>query len=1059
MIKHKLILFLLSSALMLLCADVFAQQITVSGVVVSQSDSQPLIGSTVMVKGTTNATSTNKDGRYTITVKKGDILLFNYIGMESTTVTITNQKTVNVSLKESSESIEELVVVGYAMVKKSDLTGSVQSISNEEFMKGQPLSIEQGMQGRLAGVNVVRNDGAPGGGISVQVRGVNSFQGSTEPLYVIDGVPIYTSNDDESMTFDDNEVQSRNALSFLDPNDIESIEVLKDASSTAIYGSRGSNGVVLVTTKSGKSGTAKIEFSAGMTLSQVTNKIRVLTGAEYAEYRNQAYINTQLINSGTYNPQALPYLGGIGQLGSYVKGPQDYDNNNPYYWQDAIFRTAVSQNYHLSYSGRTNQGDYAVGLSYVDQQGTVINSGYDRLSFNIKLNKDIRKWLKIGTSTNFSMANSQMVKTSTSNQNNGDEGVIRSAIYFLPIYDAGDEPGYEEYQLVSNPIDYTKALNENKSYSIYSSNYANVTLAKGLMLRTVFGYKASINFSNRYFPRNLYEGREARGKSLAGDIQTQDYVWDNMLMYNRTFNKKHNLNATLGTSWDLYSYYSKQVGTQGFGFDNNGWILQDGTKLLTPQSAKMDATTFSLIARAAYTFDSKYFLTATFRRDESSRFADNNKFAYFPSVGVAWKISGENFLRDSKVISNLKIRYSYGSSGNAGIRPYQSLRLFEGTNYPFGDSVEPGYGVGGTTPGNENLKWETTYQHDLGLDLQLFNKVNIEADFYSKRTSDLIQSKDLAPSSGYTSVLYNVGGVTNKGVDFSFNWNVMNNKNFSWSVNGNFAVNTNKVTSIGGETSIFPNVLWNDLRPFIIVPGRPIGQLYGFVEDGIWSSREEVIASDQFQKKYPGYTTESNVEATELLIKQKWVGEVKIKDLDGNGSIGDEDQTYIGNVNPDFIYAFGMNFAYKGFDLSFLFNGVVGNDIINMASLRNNNVGQTRNLPKSILNNAWVPGSNGKNPKVYTTNSRDLYFSRRYIEDGSYLKLRNVSLGYTHQKPFNGIGSIRVYVSMNNMLTFTKYSGYDPEVNSFGSKASARGVDAGGYPQSRQISFGINLTL
>ncbi|MEG0807420.1 MAG: TonB-dependent receptor [Alistipes sp.] len=1055
--KH-LRLFTLTVAMALLFASTAIAQ-TLRGTVTDQANKQPLPGATMIVTGTNAASVTNRKGEYTINAKAGDVISVSFLGYQETTFTVGKKSVYDVELSATTSAIDDVVIVGYSLIKKSDLTGSSQSVKSSDLMKSRPTSIEQGMQGRLAGVNVVRNDGAPGGGISVQIRGTNSFMGSTEPLYVIDGVPMSTSNEDETISFDENEVQSRNALSFLDPNDIESIEVLKDASATAIYGSRGSNGVVMVTTKSGQKGKARLNFNASMTIGSVANKLRMLTGAEYADYRNQAYINTQLLTNGSYSPIGLPYLGDIGALGSYVKGPEDF-NNDPYYWQNAIFHTAVSQNYNINYSGVTNNGDYAIGLSYLNQKGTVINSGYDRITANIKLNQNIRSWLKIGTSTNISMANSKMIKTATSNQNNGDEGVIRSALYFPSIYEKEDEPGYEEYQLVSNPIDYTEALNSNKNYNIYSSNYANATILRGLIFRTLFSYKASLNFTNRYFPKSLYEGRSVGGKSLAGDNQSQTYLWDNMLMFNRTFGK-HNISATAGLSWESFSYYSKQVATQGFGYDgNDGWILGDGTNPQTPKSVKQDATLFSLIARAAYNYRSTYYFTVTFRRDASSKFARNNKAAYFPSVGIAWRAKGERFLQNSKAISNLKFRYSYGASGNAGIGPYGSLLLFGNANYPFGSNILPGYAVEGTNPGNPNLKWETTYQHDLGIDISLFDKVDMELDYYHKTTSDLIQKKELSPSTGKTSVLSNIGKVMNEGIEFSVSYNILQNKDWQLRIGGNIAFNRNRVTDIGGaDQQIFPNNLWNDLRPFIIKEGRPIGQLYGYIEQGIWSTREEVINSKVFQTTYKDYTAESNDPATETIIRQKWLGEVKIYDKDDNGVINDKDQDYIGNVNPKLLYGFNINVGYKGFDLSVLFNGVYGNDIINMSSLRFHNLGQTRNVLKSVLDQAWTPTNGGTSPKIYTTNGRDLYFSRRYIEDGSYLKLRNLSLGYTYKPKSSKIGTVRIYVSMNNLWTITNYSGYDPEVNAFGSNPSSRGVDAGGYPQSREYTFGINFTL
>lgn len=1057
--NRKNLIFLITILLLLCQQFVFAQVMNISGKVIDNADRTAIPGVAVTIKGTSKGTTTNTEGKYNIKATKGDLLVFSFIGMEPVAVMVGSNPVINVQMKTAANEIDEIVVVGYSAVKKSDLTGSVQTVKTEELMKSAPVSLEQGIQGRLAGVNVIKNDGAPGGGISVQIRGTNSFMGSSEPLYVIDGVPLSVSNDAETVSFDNNEVTYRNALSFLDPNDIESLEVLKDASATAIYGSRGSNGVVMITTKNGRKGKDKINFGVSTSFSQVANKIRLLTGAEYAEYRNQSYINTQLITNGSFNPLGLPYLGAIGPLGTYVNGPTDYDND-PYYWQDAIFRTAISKNYNIGFSGASDGGDYSLGLSYLDQEGTVVNSGYSRLSLNLKLNRQVNKWLKFGNTINLSVSNSDMIKSATSNQNNGDEGVVRSALYFPSIYRLEDNVGYEDFQIVTNPIDYANSLNKNRNYNLYSSNYLNISLFKGFIFRSVFSYRASINFANRYFSKRLYEGRTVGGTSLAGDTQNQTYVWDNLLMYNRTFGE-HNLSATLGTSWESTDYYKKQVNTNGFGSDsNNGWIMNEGTSPQTPYSYKQESVLFSVITRAAYTFRNRYYMTGTFRRDASSKFAENNKAAYFPSVGVAWKLSGENFLKNSKVFDNLKLRYSYGTSGNAGIGPYGSLPLFTGANYPLGTNVVSGYASDPTKPGNPDLKWETTYQNDIGFEATLFKKLNIELDYYLKTTKDLIQNKELAPSTGFNSVYSNIGEVMNKGCELTVNYKLIDNKSIQLSIGGNLSWNNNEVTSLGdGNKKLFPNNLWNDLRPFVITEGRPIGQLYGYIEEGIWSSRSEVINSPLFQNIYPGYTVDTKNADTEKIIKERWIGEVKIKDTDGNGSITENDQDYIGNVNPDFLYAFNLNFSWKSFDASFLFNGVQGNDIINMANLRYHNLGQTRNVPKSVLDNAWKPESGGSNPKIFTTNARDIYFSRRYIEDGSYLKLRNISIGYTFKKPLRMVESLRIYASANNILTFTTYTGYDPEVNAFGSNPSSRGIDAGGYPQSREFNFGINVSL
>lgn len=1035
------------------------QQRVVTGRVTDVHE-QPLPGATVIVSGTVIGTVTDEAGRFSLRIPMdAHTIQVTFVGMKTMDIPVSGKDTFQVRMDEEFVGLDEVIAIGYGTAKKSDLTGSIASLKSEDMMKGNPISFIQGMQGRLPGVNVMRNDGAPGGGISMQIRGTSSFIGSAEPLYVVDGVPLTTSNSMETIVFDtDKDVTSRNALSFLNPNDIESIEVLKDASSVAIYGSLGANGVVLITTKRGR-GKDKINLSYNITSSRVTNRLNVLGARDYAEYRNTSYINTNTINSGSYNPEQLPFPGREDSEGVYQKAPSDF-NNDPYYWQDQVFRTGVTQNVSLSFSGGADDFNYSVGGSFIDQQGVVINSDYSRSNIKVNIGKSIRKWLKFGTSSNISYAMSNMLKTSTKNRNNGDEGVIRSALYYPAHYTVEDQITLGEYSLVANPVQYTEALNQNKNYHVYTSNYINLNLAKGLTYRMTLGYSYSLNLANRYFPSFLGEGRSVSGSSQAGDNSWQSLTWDNLLMFNRSFGK-HSLNATAGTTWQESSYYNKRIKTQGFGTDaTNGWILQDGTDPLIPNSSKGDSRLLSYILRIAYDYESKYLVTGTLRRDASSKFAVNNKSAYFPSVGVAWRISEETFLKHYDAIDNIKLRYSYGSAGNAGINAYGSLALLTTANYPFGGSVFNGLAPDPFNPGNPSLRWETTYQHDAGLDIMLWNRLEFSFDYYHKRTTDLIQYKEQPPSSGINRILSNIGEVTNKGFELSLNANLINRSGFRWDIGGNFSTNRNNVVQLGEENErLYPNELWNSLRPYVIEAGRPIGQLIGYIEEGIWNSRDEVINSKQFQTIYPGYGLGDNDAATELIIKQKWLGEVRYKDLNDSGDLTDSDMDYIGDVNPDFTYGFHMDFAIRNFDIHFLFEGVEGNDIINMSSLRFHNLGNTQNTLKAVLDDAWTETKPGPNPKVYYDASRNFLFSRRFIEDGSYLKLRTLSLGYTLPVVTKDISSVRLYVTFNNLLTFTRYSGYDPEVNAFGSDPSQRGVDAGGYPQAKDFALGINVTF
>ncbi len=1046
-----------------LCAYAFAQNRPINGLVLDASTGEPLAGASVYAVDGRIGTITGADGRFALSVPDlCKTLEIDFLGYEKRTVALLSSKTYyEVAMESTQAEIDQVIVIGYGTARKSDLTGSVSSIGSKDLVKSNPVSLEKGLQGRMSGVNVVQNDGAPGSGISVQIRGTNSFLGGTEPLYVVDGVPITTSNDQESINFEENTYSYRNALSFLDPNDIESIEVLKDASSTAIYGSRGANGVILVTTKSGAglASSSVVNFNYNFTLSSPVRKIRMLTGQEYAAYRNESYANTQLANGASYTQSDLPFPGMEIEQSGYVKGPEDF-GTDPYYWQEQIFRTAQSHNINLTVSGQGRGMDYSLSGSYLSQEGTIINSDYNRYGFKINFNKQVNSWLKMGTSTNISYAKSNMLKTTIDSQANGTEGVVRSALMYPPVYTVDDEISKDnEFSTVTTPTLYTQALNEHKNINVYTSNYANISLTKHLMFRSVLGWNYSANDANQYWPVYLYEGRNVNGKSYAGDTSWNSLVWDNLLMYNRSFGK-HNIAATLGSSWEESHWYNKRISVQTFGTDiTNGWLLQDAATVNTPYSSKGDSRLFSIIMRASYNYANKYYLTFTGREDYSSKFAKGNRSSFFPSIGLSYRISEEAFMGSArKVIDHLKIRYSYGTSGNQAINSYQTFALMRSANYPFGNSVQNGFAPDPANPGNANLKWETTRQHDVGLELRLLNRIDLTVDYYHKRTEDLLQYKEVAYSTGLQRVLSNAGCVVNKGWEIGLNATVMDKPHFTWNVGGNISFNRNHLTDFN-DAPMFPNSLWNTLRPFAMQNGHAIGSLYGFVEDGIWSSREEVIRSDQFQAQYPGYTVNDNNQATELIIMRKWLGEIRYKNLDDDPNITDDDRTYIGNTNPDFFYGLNMDFKLYNFDLSFLFQGVHGNDILNMNSLRFYDIGNSKNLPLEVYRESWTPESGGTAPKNFYDNGRTIRFSRRYIEDGSYLKLRNIQLGYTIDKPFKGVSALRIYVAMNNVFTITDYSGYDPEVNSFGSDPALRGVDSGGYPQARSTVFGVGLTF
>lgn len=1028
----------------------------ISGTVVDQNG-EPVIGANVLQKGTTNGAITDIDGHFTLDCPVGASLTISFIGYLQQQVKATDG--MKIVLQEDSKTLDEVVVIGYGFVKKSDLTGSVVQVKSEELLKNSPVSLEKGLQGRLTGVNVISNDGAPGGGISIQIRGTNSFQGSTEPLYVIDGVPVSDSNDD-TINFDSSAPNYSNALSSLNPNDIASIEILKDASATAIYGSRGANGVVLITTKSGSGIDVKdqVTLSYKLTSSHATKKIKVLGAKDYAEYRNLSYINTQEVSNFEWEQVNLPFPGMTNSEGTYLKGPDDFDNN-PYYWQDQILRSGLTHDLNLNISGQSKGFDYSVSGGFLSQDGIINGSDYSRYTVKANINKQVKPWLKFGTSVSGTFANSNVLKTATNNKNNGTEGVVRSAITYPASQTQEDLDN--EYSMVAVPTRYINALNENRNMTFRTSNYLNISLADGLIFRTVLGYNYTRNDANKYWPSYLAEGKGIGGKSNAGDNWRSSLLFDNLLMYNKTFNRKHNISATVGTSWEEASYYNKTITVQGFGTDDTqGWLLQDAGTMAAVSSGKGDSQLFSLIGRFAYNYAGKYYLTFTARDDVSSKFAKGKRAAFFPSIGLSYRLSEENFMKEiSSVLSNVKLRYSYGASGNQAIGSYQTFAIMAAANYPFGSNIENGYATNTYNPGNKELTWETTWQHDFGLELMFFKRISLELDYYHKKTTDLLQYKQTPPSTGIEQILSNSGAVINKGFEANMKVYAIQGKNFSLSFGGNISFNKNEICDFGKDP-MFPNSIYNSMRPYALADGHPIGAFYGWVHNGIWQSKEEVINSHQFKTQYPNYKADGSDAAVEEIIRRDWIGEIKYKDMDGDGFITDKDQAWIGDANPDFYYGFNLDLNWKNFDFSVLFQGVQGNDIFNMNALRFYDLGETRNIPYYVYDQSWsVNPQTAVAPKIFYYSGRDVRFSRLYLDNGSYLKLRSLSIGYTIKNPLPHINSVRLSATGNNLLTFTKYKGYDPEVNSFGSTPSLRGIDSGAYPQQRSFTFGLNIVF
>lgn len=1036
---------------------VFAQDKRITGKVTDESG-LPLPGASVKIKNTNVVAVTDENGNFAISAPTtSQTIIFSYLGMQDQELAFGNKTSFNIKLLSKSTSLSDVIIIGYGSINKSDLTGSVARIEREDFVRDVPTNILQALQGKIAGVNVTQNDGAPGAGLSIRIRGSNSFLGGTEPLYVIDGIPYNNSSSGGTpMSIGEDEKQTLNAMSFINPNDIETIDILKDASATAIYGSRGANGVVLITTKKGKSGKDKIEgnFSAGM--AQVSRTLDVLNPSEYATYQNLAYLNSNKYTGTNYN---VPYSGtnlpdpnSPGQT-YYDKGPQDYVGNNNN-WQDRIFRSGLYQNYSVNISGGTDLGTHSITFNYLDQEGTVVNSKYNRFGLGLNLNRNISKTFKVGTSTSLASTLTNGVKTGTDKSDAASAGVIRSALTFPSTI--SDPIAYDGVgdAFITNPYVYVNdAMNTVKGLNIFSSNYAEATFLKDFKFRQNVGFNYSNSARDQYYPRTVYEGFAMKGWGLKADNIWSNVTSESILTYNKKIDK-HSLNILGGATYERTNGQSKRAEAKTFPNDAlQNENLAAGEVIMPVITSRYQSTLISFLARANYNYDDRYLLTLSYRQDGSSKFGKDNKWAGFPSAAAAWKISSEDFMQNVKPISNLKLRASYGKTGNQGIGSYASLAKLSVYNYVFGGAVQTGLANDlYAGPANEKLKWETTSAYNLGLDIGMFkNRLNLSVEVYKKITDDLLQNLIIPSSTGYRTKLVNSGSIENKGLEVTLNGVVAKAKDFEWSSNFNISFNRNKILSLGSDvTEQYGRNISTGDAPFIQTVGKSIGALYGYVEDGYYDNEAEV-------RNDLVYVNQSSA------IISRTIGEVKYKNLDNDpSSISQSDRTFIGDVNPDYTFGFTNNFKYKRFDLSVFINGVQGNDVINMNTRFNANLGTNKNITQEMADGAWAQGkdnSNATGPKIMRQFFRDLLFSRRFIEDGSFVRIKNVTLGYNVPIKSKTISALRVAVGANNLFTFTNYSGYDPEINSYGDNPAVFGVDLGGYPNSRTYNFSLRCNF
>ena len=1026
---------------------------------------EPLIGATVQVPGTNIGTITDLEGNFSFELPAGkNLIQISMMGYKTQVINVKGKVTVTVTLAESSKVMEELVIVGYGSMKKRDLTGSVSQIKGDELRQGGAIDVAHGLQGKIAGVNVQQNDGSPGAGVSITVRGANSFTTSTQPLYIVDGVPFGTDpNGTPQSEASSGNNQQTSPLSMIDPNSIEKIEVLKDASATAIYGSRGANGVVIITTRKGSTGRPKVEVGMKWTMQKIGRRVRTLDPYTYALYQNEAAHNSNYYeHQNRRDPYRgeweYPYTGGsfVYTQGKYNPAPEDFLNPGPRTdeygnidyvegadWQEEIYRTGWQQEYNASVSGGSDKGWYAISGSYAKQNGIIRNTGYERYGLSVNLSSHITRWLEIGTSGHFTNSTTDFQRTNSENT-----GIIRSALIFPPT--TREESDATDW-LAANPANYVNGSRDRlKQVSWFSSTYLEAKITSWLKFRQNLGLGYNNGLRNTYYSRLTQEGKApVNGKAGKAYNSWRSITSESLLTFDRQFGI-HKLNAVAGITFE--SGRGESISMTATNFPNDLTYGADISMALDRAVVKSDPETKmnlqSFLARVNYTLLDKYLFTASVRTDGSSAFQQNHKWATFLSGAFAWRAIDEKFIQDLNFFSNLKLRLSYGETGNQGIGAYRTLAVLQPANYPYNGTLSSGFSmIDWRGPVNPNLKWETTGQFNVGIDFGwLDNRLQLTVEYYYKRTRDLLQNVTIPSSSGFGNQLVNSGNVTNQGVEVTLSFDAIKRRAFKWNFSANFALNRNRISGLDGDQ--YATALWSKAdQVFLQRNGCPIGTLFGYVEDGFYDNISEVRSNR-------AYAALSDDEAL------RHVGEIKYRDLNGDGQITQDDRTIIGNTNPDFTYSMTHNFSYRNFSLSFMIQGSQGNDILNynLTDVTLSNIG---NIPVSAYLGRWTPetATTASWPKATAGYTRTWLVSNRYVENGSYMKMKYITLAYDWRKPFRGIENIHFSLTANNLFTITKYSWFDPDVNAGGTNAACPGVDSYSYPSARTFALGVNFTF
>ncbi len=1047
-----LLLFIISGA-----AVLHAQQLKVTGKVTDAASGEPLPGVSVFEKGTGRGAVSDLKGNYTLGIaSSGSVIVFTYIGYKRVETVAGSRSVINTQLQADVKTMDEIVVVGYGTVKRKDLVGAVSSVKGEDLEKAPVQDIASALAGRLAGVQVNTSEGAPGAGISITIRGGGSITQSNEPLYVIDGIP------------------QTDGLNFLDPTDVESIDVLKDASATAIYGARGANGVVLVTTKQGKAGKTAVTYDMYYGSKEVTGMLPVLDPYQYTVLQYERSLgDAAKLASFTAN------YGAFDQLESLYAGRPGIN------WQDELFGGSANSQYHkIGISGGDKATRFGFFYSYNNDQGTMVNSGAKKNVAKLTLNHTASKKLSASANVNYSQQDTRGIGSS---EGNTYFNQLQNILTYRPTYglkgDDEDLVNMEEDPILDdvsgntlqNPL--INALSQQKQV-LNKTLFMNGTL--DYLIVDHLSYRGLASATNVFSKTNLfYDSRSVTAKRNGGpqgsiyDLTRSSWNYSNTLTYSNLFNEIHKLDVLVGQEQNyLKNNYVRTTATafpqSTLGLDN----LSEAATFVA-ESEKEDEKLLSFFSRVNYAFKDKYLFAASIRADGSSKFGSGNKFGYFPSVSAAWRIIQEDFMRNVSVFSDLKIRASLGTSGNNRIDNYSSLALLTTGNYPLNNSNN--VTVGANTLPNPALKWEQTRSENIGLDIGVFNqRIQLTVDAYKNKTKNLLLNAEVPSLTGYSTMLINAGSTSNKGLEFTLNTLNIRNSNFRWASNFNMAFNRNKVLGLtSGNPFMYASSNWGVLTEsdYIVKVGESLGQMFGYRSAGLYQVDD--FTYDAATKKY---TLKEGIAYDPNNSPQP--GYIKLVDQTGEGSVTADDRVVIGNANPKFTGVFTNNFSYRNFDLSVFLNWSYGNDVYNANKLYNSQTNLDYRNTYAYIGDRWIsvdasgqrvtdPAAlvalnEGKTVPVYNGAGTAVKFYDSMVEDGSFLRINTVSLGYTLPgKVLSKIHArkLRVYITGYNLHTFTNYTGYDPEVSTRNSTRLTPGVDFGAYPRSRSFVAGANLSF